>query len=231
MNLFLRPESLMPYTRNCVLDTLLVSDSEITLKRFHIERTSETFKFLKYSFSSEIEDVYSAVGARFQDNTDRKIVRLLFSPKNPNDYDVEVSDFKDLAVPVKLRIENSVELIEPIHKYKFSDRSRWQNLMKATEDTDVLLVKTGLAVETSRFNLFLHKKTENILLTPTLHSGCLNGVLRRSGIHYGKLQLPGGDAIPIMEKDFSLEEILRPENKLFVGNSVRGLLPAEIVPG
>jgi branched-subunit amino acid aminotransferase/4-amino-4-deoxychorismate lyase len=215
---------------NTVLDTLLFKNSEFFLKEFHLERTFEAYGFLNSNVELEtIRQIYSQIEGDLKSRyTDPKIVRLLFPSKNPSIFKAEVSEYSEIHPPVTLRIFNSKEPREPAHAFKFENRERWTQMTKALKDRshDVLLVKNGLAVETSRCNLFLHLTDENRVLTPALSSGCLNGVLRRSVLKKGSVILPGGKELPVSEENFSPAVI--GTNRLFVGNSVRGLLAAVV---
>jgi len=82
-------------------------------------------------------------------------------------------------------------------------------------DEVVFLNERGELVEESRTNLFLRRGEK--LLTPPLSSGCLDGCLRRE-------LLAQGSAVEasLFEHDLST-------GTLYLGNSLRGLVPAEPV--
>ena len=201
--------------------------SEIVLKNFHVERVFETYRFLNSVFSlSEVEAVFENVEKKLKtENTPEKPFRLIFT-ENIQNYRLEPAKLDPLPLPVQLAVVTSEEPTLTEHRFKFSDRSRWDALLKKLPEGahDVLLVKKDKAVETSRFNLFLHVEGARLVLTPPLSSGCLSGVFRKSLLQKKSVVLPDGQAVPVIEKDFSIADI--DKNKLFVGNSVRGLLAA-----
>jgi para-aminobenzoate synthetase/4-amino-4-deoxychorismate lyase len=82
-------------------------------------------------------------------------------------------------------------------------------------DEVLFLNERNELVEGSRTNLFLQRGS--LLLTPPLSSGCLAGCLRRDLLEQGKAT----EAI-LYEHDLST-------GTLYVGNSLRGLVPAELV--
>jgi para-aminobenzoate synthetase/4-amino-4-deoxychorismate lyase len=78
--------------------------------------------------------------------------------------------------------------------------------------------------ETSRFNLFLFK--DDRLSTPSLNSGCINGVYRRYLLDQGYYEL-GSEKIPLIEKDILVSEIKN--YVVYVGNSLRGMHKAILI--
>lgn len=87
-----------------------------------------------------------------------------------------------------------------------------------TEEADevILLNERGEVCEGTITNLFVDAG-ENVLLTPALSSGLLPGILRAELIREGRAR----------------SEVLKPaalaNRRLFVGNALRGLLPAVLV--
>ena len=82
-------------------------------------------------------------------------------------------------------------------------------------------------VETSRFNIFLFDKRNDIVFTPSLASGCINGVYRRFVFCQNFIQLPKLGKKKIQELCLTAEKIY--DYQLFVANSVRGVLLAELL--
>jgi branched-subunit amino acid aminotransferase/4-amino-4-deoxychorismate lyase len=220
----------MSHSENTVLDTFLLRDSKITLKAFHAERTAEAFAYLNSSGSrAAVEQVYNQIEQILNKFSGDKVVRVLFPESEPSVFNIEIFDYQPLTGPINLKMVTSYEPAEKRHMYKFAERTRWSRMTaNLPASSDVLLVKNNLAVETSRFNLFLYDIKNQMLLTPTLNSGCLNGVLRRSFLKAGSAELPNGISAPVCEKDFGPAFDIQ-NHQLFVGNSVRGLLPATLI--
>ncbi|MCF6367775.1 aminotransferase class IV family protein [Rhizobium halophilum] len=85
-------------------------------------------------------------------------------------------------------------------------------------DEVLLLNERGELCEGTITNLFI-ETGDGILLTPAISSGLLPGILRAELIREGKAR----------------SEVLKPaalsNRRLFVGNALRGLIPAELVEG
>ncbi|MCC2678414.1 MAG: hypothetical protein K0R29_990 [Pseudobdellovibrio sp.] len=216
---------------NKILDTFLYKNGEIYLREFHADRVFETYRHLNSKVSREdIGTIYDSLTKQL--NTEVKsecLVRVLFDPVRPHKHTVEIKDLEPVATPVKLMISEAEDMVSEASQYKFADRPQWEALLASKPEgcDDVVLVRNGLLVETSRFNLFLHDTEKNLIYTPTLSTGCINGVLRRFALRDGVLTVPDHGEVKVIEKDFSVEDL--GENNLFAGNSVRGLLPAKIL--
>jgi para-aminobenzoate synthetase/4-amino-4-deoxychorismate lyase len=90
-----------------------------------------------------------------------------------------------------------------------------ERLSRETGCDEVLFLnERGELTEGSRTTLFIERNGR--LLTPSLSSGLLDGTLRRELLATGKAQ----------EGVLTLDDLARAE-RVFLGNSVRGLLPAE----
>jgi branched-subunit amino acid aminotransferase/4-amino-4-deoxychorismate lyase len=79
------------------------------------------------------------------------------------------------------------------------------------QDEVLFLNERGKVVEGSRTNIFVER--DGALLTPPLSAGCLPGVLREALIAEGRCR----------EASLSPEDLTR---GFFLGNSLRGLIPA-----
>lgn len=204
---------------NEVLDTIRIHNSQVLYKEQHLERTHEALAFCGVQVSiAELSEYYSVLEEKFTQD----VVRIIFTNNQLSQARYEVIPLEEIPVPVKLEV--SPLQIQPC-RFKWADRSLWQQAIaqKSPQADDLLfLTPDGYLRETSRFNVFVLDPKENVLLTPTLQSGCLNGAYRRFLLK-NEIQ-----SRRTSEKDFLLD-ILLPENKIFVGNSVRGLLPAEIL--
>ncbi|WP_120077384.1 aminodeoxychorismate synthase component I [Aurantiacibacter odishensis] len=100
--------------------------------------------------------------------------------------------------------------------HKSSDRSFYEAALataKSVGAVEALLVRDGMVTEGSWTNVFV--KRDGTLVTPPLSAGLLPGVLRRSLIEDGKTR----------EGEVALEDL---ENGFFIGNALRGLIPATL---
>jgi para-aminobenzoate synthetase/4-amino-4-deoxychorismate lyase len=80
----------------------------------------------------------------------------------------------------------------------------------------IYLNERGEIAEGSRTNIFVERR--EVLATPRLASGLLPGVLRAELIAAGKA----------VERVLTLED-LKSADAVFLGNSVRGLVPAQLI--
>ena len=215
-----------------ILDTAQIKNSKIFLKEHHQERTYEAFQFLKLSVSRhdinrcyvEIENKYAA--------EDNRMLRIVFSRKLPLSFDVQVLALEELRQPMRLSPVPTVEFPKGSSRFKWEDRSLWTEMLKHKRnkaDDFLLLNESGLLVETSRFNLFCFDPMKDIVLTPELSSGCLNGVYRRHVLDLGSISLPEFKEKKIIEQNVRIVDI--GNYRLFVAKSVREVLTAAFMPG
>ena len=100
--------------------------------------------------------------------------------------------------------------------HKTSDRSFYDEPRQAAGLFEVLFVdRDGFLTEGSFTNVFV--KRDGVLLTPPLRRGLLPGVLRAE-------LLANGSAV---EADLRAEDLA---DGFFIGNALRGLLPARLQP-
>ena len=100
--------------------------------------------------------------------------------------------------------------------HKSSDRSFYEAALataKSVGAVEALLVRDGMVTEGSWTNVFVERG--GTLVTPPLSAGLLPGVLRRSLIEDGKAR----------EGEVALEDL---EKGFFIGNALRGLIPATL---
>ena len=122
----------------------------------------------------------------------------------------------------RLRIARGTKLTsdDPLYRHKTSRREPYEAARAefSPEDADevLLLNQRGEVCEGTITNIFL-EDADGTLLTPPLSSGLLPGILRAELIREGKAR----------------SHVLKPgdlkNGRLFVGNSLRGLIPGELV--
>ncbi len=219
---------------NTVLDTFVFENQQIKYKKLHSARTIETFNTFTNNISpSEIADIYDTVEADKSPYSDNKIFRLLLNyeqSKNKFTYETEYSDLTYFISPIQLIHVKECSTQIPLNNYKWANRERWSALahLVTSHNQDILLSNLeGSLVETSRFNIFLYDPNSDLVMTPTLQSGCLKGVFREFCLFDKKINLPVLGFKKLIECDFSIEKIAQAE--LYVGNSVRGIMRAEIL--
>jgi len=90
-------------------------------------------------------------------------------------------------------------------------------------DEAILLNNRGELVEGSRTNVFFIKK--NILYTPPVYSGCLNGIIRQKVLGYAR----GIGVLCVIEPWHA--EALYKSDEAFLTNSGMGVMPLTVVNG
>lgn len=214
-----------------VLDTFRFDGIQIHFKEFHALRTYEAFQQIpKIVALDTIINLYNSLEIDLiKKSTQDAIVRLVFT--SPESYELSLMELKPWSRVVTLEV-----CLEPRapsglgrQNFKWDERTFWEKLMaqKKTDAVDVVAVNAkDQVVETSRFNIFIFDKAQECVYTPALSSGCINGVYRRFSMHQKQFNLPFGK-FPIIEKDVLYGDLAR--YQLFVANSVRGVLSAELV--
>ncbi len=127
----------------------------------------------------------------------------------------------DIAMPEQTNTitlsDQNVDSRNPMIFHKTTDRSLYDHQLshhkKAFDSYDVIFInEIGELTEGSYNNLFLLKN--DILYTPKITSGLLNGILRQS--------LMNDPEYTLVEKNLTVAD-LTTVDKIFMGNSVRGL--------
>jgi para-aminobenzoate synthetase/4-amino-4-deoxychorismate lyase len=99
-------------------------------------------------------------------------------------------------------------------RHKTTDRAFYDQARAAESAYEVIFVdEAGFLTEGTFTNIFVER--DGVLLTPPESRGLLSGVLRASLLASGKAQ----------EKDLREADL---QNGFFVGNAVRGLIPARL---
>ncbi len=202
-----------------LLDTFVFKENKIYLKDLHIERVFETYKL---GFSNVqltvLCNIYSHLECELAESIGSdEMISLTFSGTNLYGYSFIKKKITSLNSTIVLKV---LETKLPDHSnYKWADRSFWNDIRFKQDDADDILIvnrKNQLVADTSKFNIFIRQPGKDLLVTPKLGSGCLNGVLRRSLIASGKA----------VETDLYLSDLVN--KSILVGNSVRDLIPAKI---
>lgn len=213
-----------------ILDSLIIRSSKIVHKKFHIARTLEAFHFLNSGFNLQeaVKNSYDEIEKVHAGLNQDECLRVIFSASHPPHYEVTVRKLETLNSPIRL---NAVVLpgdTTPGMAFKWADRKFWEVMIKnnISGADDIVGIRGNVVVETSRFNIFCYDESSRLFYTPLLSSGCMNGVLRRFFLSEGFLDAPSIGRTGIKEKEIFFEEFKN--YKIFVGNSIRGLLEATI---
>lgn len=217
-----------------ILDTVLISHSYIVYKNYHADRTIEAYQFLGRNdpgLEASIRDCYDKIEQQYAGKiAAQESLRIVFPAANPLEYHAEVRRLEELKSEIVLSIVKLNERPSPAAAFKWANRKNWNDLLnkKAPQAEDILTVGLNQElIETSRFNIFCYAPDSHQLFTPKLESGCVNGVLRRAALDVGSFKVSDLGLLPVTEKFITLENI--GNYHLFVGNSVRGILPAKVL--
>ena len=216
-----------------ILDTFKMEISGIFLKQLHALRTYEAYqqinKLIDYkNILLKYDEIESKLLTRKEID---KVVRVVFSQSDFS-FTYSVSDYVPIEKTVSLQLKAYPKQLSGLgpQNYKWVKRQFWDELIKekSADAFDVISVnEKNELVETSRFNIFLFDKKKDIVFTPALTSGCINGVYRRFVFYQNYIQLPELGKKQIQEICLTAEKIY--DYQLFVANSVREVLLAELL--
>ena len=215
-----------------------LDQNKILYKDLHIKRVITTYGYFHCLVNAKkIIEIYDQIEKTTNDDCR---VRIEFSIAADFETAITKSPFQKNAEPIHLlpALFNQQASGLGLGNFKTTDRHYWdQNLKTMTNyisstsvavnitDVDVLGVNDqGIVTESSRFNLFV--LDGSTFFTPTLTSGCLQGVFRQNALDSGGISFQGA-LIPLIERDFMLADLKT--RQLFLGNSVQGLLSALLI--
>ena len=134
-------------------------------------------------------------------------------------FDLSGGPLKDLAGPVSIALATPVlQSSDPLLRHKTTARALYDEASRTAEAAGlfdlIFLNERGEVAEGARSTLFVDCG-DGVLLTPPLSCGALDGVLRRELLDAGRAREA------VIQRD-----VLESASALYVGNALRGLLPA-----
>lgn len=217
-----------------VLDTLKFKDSKIFLKEFHVQRSFEACALVDpQTHLVEIKQIYDQLESQYATELKQThILRLEFNPLDLLNFEVSVIEKSRLPEVLTLELMRTPIQIPGLgsQNYKWSQRQQWDHILKAKNPKadDVICVNLKNEVtETTRCNLFFYDSSRDLVLTPPLHAGCINGVYRRYVIESGSIMLPELGTKKIRVENILSYEIIK--YQIFAANSVREVLKAHLL--
>lgn len=203
-----------------LIETLLYNGGEgFWLLEGHLKRLAASAAYFGYAYDEQ--KVRAALdGAVAGRSGERLRVRLLLAEDGKAS--VTVAQQPAQAPDMVMRFVISDTRLDSTNAFLFHKTTRrelydreWQHYADTVKSDEVLyLNERGELAEGSRTNVFIERGGE--LLTPSLSSGLLPGVLRSELLRTGKAK----------EAVLTLEDVSRAD-AVYVGNSVRGLVKAE----
>lgn len=209
-------------------ETFLVKDQKIVDYERHLLRLKRTLKLLKIksprSISGFKKNIFklcqknklSQTAVRLMVWQDKKkvqsvIVCLGFSEALSRKFDKGIK----LAISNIVRKQTKFSHVKTLDYYCFAQA--FKEAQKKKMDDALLLNTKGFIVESARANIFFVKNKR--LFTPSVQSGCLNGITRQRVLRCSKKM-----GVVFKVGFFRLND-LRSADEIFLTNSVRGVIP------
>lgn len=218
-------DSLMPgiIQGKGVFETMRVFGGNILALELHLERFTKGLNFYKLNLPyskkkicillhetlriNKFKDARIRLAVWKENSRNRiSIIAQKLSNKKPEAYKIIISSFQH---PGRKR-----SYLKSLDYFIF--REAYQEALEKGADEAILLNKNGEVVEGSRSNIFFIK--DNILYTPTLVSGCLNGIMRGLVLKKAK-EL----RVSTKETNISLQQLMNCD-EAFLTNSVIGFV-------
>lgn len=203
-----------PHAPLGLIETMLWDERGFYLLDRHLERLETSAAFFEIPFRRRA--VAAALDKAVRSLLPPQRVRLVLS----EDGDVEVTA-ADLVPTSRFRFiiaTGRVSSSDPLLFHKTTQRALYDSALaeakSAGADEAILVNERGELTEGSFTNIFIEK--DGTLLTPALSSGLLPGTLRAELLATGKAE----------ERVLTIDD-LDAADRIFFGNSLRGLLPAE----
>ncbi len=176
-------------------ETLKINrESEICFLAEHLERLKFGIKTCNLSCPADQEIYYQLNEFINKQNLEKQrtyILRLIFTPEYGLDFCID--EYIENKNPAKLMISKSwfINSKCSLNKFKsfnyLKNHLAYQEALKDGFDDAVLLNEKGEICETTKANLFFCDYA-GIWFTPSLESGCLPGIIRKSLINSLKAQ-------------------------------------------
>ncbi len=201
-----------------LVETIRFSREGYYLLDLHMARLKDSCRYFSIPFCyKEIQKRLCDLECRLNRDTVYR-VRLLVSADGNIQLQYEI--LNDIELPVTMQLSSKKILSDDIYVYhktthrEFLDKARQDAIKKGMGEVIFTNMK-GELTEGSFTNIFLLQK--GMLYTPSLQCGLLRGVLREH----------------LLQNNLAKEKILYPADintsgKVFIGNSVRGLMEATV---
>lgn len=199
-----------------LIETMRFTPEEgIPLLELHLERVRNSAEALGFSFDRHA--VRNAIQALCFDAERPSKLRLVSARSGA--YALELAELPETSVPLMVAVLHMpVDSGDWRLRHKTSDRGFYEAGLAAARTAgagEALFVRDdGLVTEGCFTNIFVER--DDLLLTPSSSLGLLPGVLRRSLIEAGRA----------VEAELMLDDLA---DGFFVGNALRGLMPARLL--
>jgi len=199
-----------------LLETLLLADGEYSLLAGHLARMRESAAY--FGFDWDEAEILRVLDAARRGGKGRCRVRLLLS----KDGRARTEVFALAALPGVMRVALAVTPVDSGDRFLFHKTTRRQVYDRAGEerpdcDDVILFNKAGFVTESRIANVVVSLGGE--LFTPPASAGLLPGVFREELLKRGLAA----------ERDIRVAE-LEAADSVWLVNSVRGFMPARLIP-
>ncbi len=208
-----------PKTFELIETMLFVPGEGIWLRERHMARLQASAAYFGFQFKPD--EIAQAVDRKIGETPEQRLrVRLLLAEDGVTT--VTATPLPEPKPDPVMRYVISPTRLDPENAFLFHKTTRreiydseWQHYADtAGSDEVVYLNKDGALAEGSRTSIFIER--DGVLLTPKLSAGLLPGTLREQLLADGRAQ----------EAELRLDD-LKKADRVFLGNSVRGLVRAE----
>jgi len=191
-----------------LLETIRVTDGAWLYGAEHLARMEQSAQALGFPFQKPAKTSQHPDG----------ILRLLLA--RDGTFTTELHPDKGISSTRVAIARQCVASFEPLLRHKTTYRPWYAESLEKIRSgelfDELFLNERGEMTEGSRSNLFA--QLNGVLYTPPLACGLLNGILRQKLLDEGKCQ----------ERRLRLDDLQKAE-RLFCGNSVRGLIEVQLV--
>ncbi|RKY44031.1 MAG: aminodeoxychorismate synthase component I [Candidatus Omnitrophota bacterium] len=202
-----------------LIESLLYQQGKFWLLNYHLRRLKKSCQYFNISLNlKELREKLNSFSKRLSFHQKYKI-RLLVDKQGK----VKISSAVIRKIKEPLLVKISSEKTDPQNPFlyhKTTCRQLYEQEKKKARLSGFFEViftnKKGQITEGTISNIFLLNR--NKFYTPSLNCGLLGGVLREHLLKTKKAQ----------EKNIYLDDLLKAK-RVFLGNSVRGLIPARII--
>jgi len=196
-----------------IFESILWENESFYLLYYHIKRLKNTAEYFLFCFD---EENISAEFEKIKPDLDKEKkykIKLLLDKWGK--VKTEITELKKRDFSGRIKVSETVMNNDRFLYHKTTNRELYDRELKEANvggfDEIIYLNQNGELTEGAFTNLFIEKKGK--LYTPSVESGLLNGCLRETLLKTGKCS----------EKKMNLKD-LKEADKLFIGNSVRGLI-------
>ncbi len=196
------------------------SEGFVRLAR-HLSRLQNSS--LELGFSFDRGKVLSSLENAVRDHVNSSL-RIRIELNRTGDVAIQSFPYQAIAIHKSFKLavaQTRMSSSNNLARHKTTQRSVYESARAEYPadkiDEVILLNERGEVCEGTITNIFLQRPNSLTLLTPTLACGLLPGILRQEYLETGKAE----------EAVLNARDLDAPQ-KIFVGNSLRGLIPAHL---